>query len=81
MKKNMGFFHCYASLPYGYKQLFETTEKCFTASEPKILRLFGVFRKQTDVSHEKTLTTFHFTGWLIRMFVMVYYKTLYNWVV
>ena len=30
--------------------------------------------KESQLSHEKTLTTFHYTGWLIGILIMVYYN-------
>ena len=33
------------------------------------------------MSHEKKTPTFHYTGWLIGILLMVYYNALYNWVV
>ena len=32
------------------------------------------WRIQTDMSHEKNPPTFHYTGWLIRILIMVYYN-------
>ncbi len=35
----------------------------------------------THMSHEKNPPTFYYTGWLIGIFIMVYYNALYNWIV
>ena len=33
-----------------------------------------------QLSNEKNHPTFHYTGWLIGILIMVYYNPLYNWV-